>query len=131
MRDSTTPDRAGTGAGRPLSWLAPVTANLGLGYLGILPLGMAVVFVRDYPLVRLGLGTRDPNDNDGILPWLILLTIVLGFCLGLWFLVNLAVRRMTDLHGPRYWPVSGLTALLPTGVFSILPDSAWRTPGWF
>ncbi|MFB7666956.1 hypothetical protein ACFC1R_23910 [Kitasatospora sp. NPDC056138] len=131
MRDGTAPDRADGGAGGPLSWLASVTANLGLGYLGVLPLGMVVVFCRNYPLVWLGLGTRDPNDNDGILPWIILLTVVLGFCLGLWFLVNLAVRRMTGLRGPRYWPVSGLTTLLPTGVFSILPDSAWKTLGWF
>ncbi|GLW09704.1 hypothetical protein Misp01_48330 [Microtetraspora sp. NBRC 13810] len=88
-----------------IAWLAPLAVNALFGYLAIVPLFLVWYFLANYPLAALGLTERDPTDNDGILPHLIMLGGV-GLFIALWAVVNLAVRALLRLPARSYWLVS-------------------------
>ncbi|WP_067168661.1 hypothetical protein [Microtetraspora niveoalba] len=118
--------------GRPsrTAWAAPLAVNTVLGYFGTLPLSLTWIFLANYPLAAVGLTQREPTDNDGILPWLIVLGGIGGLCLALWAAVNIAVRRLTKLPARRYWPFSAVVSLIPTIVFVVAPG-VWETLRWY
>ncbi|WP_214105661.1 hypothetical protein [Acrocarpospora catenulata] len=107
-----------------LVWLAPISLNTVLGGVGVLPLAFVWMFLAQYPLAALGLTQRDPTDNDGILPWLILLGGV-GLFFVLWAVVNKVTCRVTRLPNRRYWPLSVIVSLVPFVFFAVFPD-AWK-----
>ncbi|GAB2724247.1 hypothetical protein [Kitasatospora kifunensis] len=133
MRPSAVSEEAppGPSRGGVARWAAPVTVNLALGYLAVFPLSMLVVFAMNFPLAWLGLTSRDPNEDDGALPWVVLLGVMFALLLALWWLANLAVRKLSGLRVPRYWAVSAVLLVLPTALFAALPEGAWRALGWF
>ncbi|WP_329088275.1 hypothetical protein [Streptosporangium sp. NBC_01469] len=90
---------------RRIAWLAPLAVNILFGCLAPFPLFLVWYFLANYPLAALGLTERDPTDNDGILPHLIMLGGV-GLFVALWAVVNLAVRALSRLPARSYWLVS-------------------------
>ncbi|MBO4270748.1 hypothetical protein [Microbispora triticiradicis] len=103
-----------------IAWLVPLTVNALFGYLAPLPMGLVWYFLADYPLAALGLTERDPTDNDGILPHLIVLGGV-GLFLALWAAINLAVRVLLKLPARSYWLVSIPLLFGPLIVAGIFP----------
>jgi hypothetical protein len=101
-----------TAAPRRFTWLVPLVVNGVFGYLAVLPLGVVWYFLVNHPLAALGLTERDPTDNDGILPHLILLAGV-GLFFALWAAVNLVVRALSRLPASFYWPASVALLLGP------------------
>ncbi|AUG76311.1 hypothetical protein CFP65_1412 [Kitasatospora sp. MMS16-BH015] len=96
----------------PRAWSATVAVNLLLGVPAVVPLWLLWYFAANWPLAELGWTQREPTENDGPLPWLVLgLPIVLGSAL-LWWLANRPLRRR---HPTRaHWPVAALATLTPT-----------------
>jgi len=83
---------------------------------GLVPLCALWLFAREWPLAALGLTERDPTDNDGMLPWLmILLPLWLVFLL-LWFPFNYWMLRRYRLPERRYWAAGTLLTLLPFAI---------------
>ncbi|WP_328915173.1 MULTISPECIES: hypothetical protein [unclassified Streptomyces] len=104
------------------AWAVPAAVNTVLGCVGTFPLGLLWTFLADHPLASIGLTHRDPTDNDGVLPWLVLLILVVGVYCALWAAANIAVRRWTRLPGRPYWVFTVIVTLVPATVFAIFPD---------
>ncbi|MEU4771148.1 hypothetical protein [Micromonospora sp. NPDC023644] len=87
--------------------------NLLLGIPAIVPLFLAWYIVVNGPLAALGWTQRDPNEDDGMLLWLLIAAPV--FCLfGLiWGLSNLWMLRRTAVPGSQYWPACVAASLAP------------------
>ncbi|WP_030269702.1 hypothetical protein [Streptomyces sp. NRRL B-24484] len=100
-------------------WTAVVLADLLTGCLGVPALVMVLLFVRSYPLVWIGLGSRDPNDNDGILPWILVVGPLCAVTVAVWFLVNLGVARLTGLRGRRFWWTGAGFSAVPTALLAL------------
>lgn len=100
-------------------WTACAALNLLLGCLGTIPFGLTVRFVLVHPLAGLGLMSRDPTDNDGVLPWLIVLAVLLTVFAALWIPANLILRRTRGAGLKRYWLVSTALVILPTVVYGL------------
>jgi hypothetical protein len=112
-----------------IAWLAPIAVNALFGCLVPLPLVVVWYFLANYPLAALGLTERDPTDNDGILPHLILLGGV-GLFIALWAVVNLAVRALTRLPALPYWLVSVVLLFGPFILILMFPAAydLWKLP---
>ncbi|MFJ8044499.1 hypothetical protein ACIRBX_28750 [Kitasatospora sp. NPDC096147] len=108
----------------PAAWAVPVLANLVMGVPAVVPFLLLVLFFRNFPLVWIGIGSRDPNEDDGPLPWVAGLVIVLGALLLLWWPVNLLIRRLLRLRVRGYWRSSAALLLVPSAVLAALPDGA-------
>ncbi len=94
--------------------------NVLLGCVAVVPIWLLYHFLSNYPLAALGLTQREPTDNDGILPWLLVLVPVLaGFVLS-WLWLNSRLRRGTGLRVGPYWTVSVMLVVLPTMVLVVL-----------
>jgi hypothetical protein len=91
----------------------PVVVNLLLGIPAIVPLFLAWYIMVNGPLAALGWTQQDPNENDGMLPWLVIAAPV--FCLfGLiWGLANVWMRRRTAVRASRFWPACAAASLVP------------------
>ncbi|MEE1939619.1 hypothetical protein V1L54_09345 [Streptomyces sp. TRM 70361] len=94
-------------------WLVCAGANLLMGVPLIVPVWIVSYFAASVPLAALGWTRAEPTDNDGLLPWLVVLlpSAALFF---LWWLANSAIARRTGVRGRAYWSVSAATALVPT-----------------
>lgn len=92
---------------------APVAVNLLLGIPAIVPLFLAWYILANGPLAALGWTMQNPNENDGMLLWLVITAPV--FCLFglLWGLANAWLRRRTPVRSSRYWPVCVVASLAP------------------
>ncbi|MFD7596070.1 hypothetical protein ACFV6D_23890 [Kitasatospora sp. NPDC059812] len=112
------------------AWAAPVLVNVALGLAAMVPLMFTLVFFLNYPLVWLGLGQREPTENDGPMVWVVAGVVVWTVFGLLWWLVNLGLRSLTGLRGRRYWWVSAGLLLVPTVVFSPLPAGPWTVLRW-
>ncbi|WP_433351621.1 hypothetical protein ACQP25_01160 [Microtetraspora malaysiensis] len=112
-----------------IAWLVPLAVNALFGYLAPLPLGLVWYFLVNYPLAALGLTERDPTDNDGILPHLIVLGGV-GLFIALWAVVNLVVRALSRLPARPYWLVSVALLFGPFIAAGMLPAAydLWKMP---
>ncbi|MER5563246.1 MULTISPECIES: hypothetical protein [unclassified Streptomyces] len=91
----------------------PVVVNLLLGVPAIVPLFLAWYILANGPLAAIGWTMQDPNENDGMLLWLVIAAPV--FCLfGLvWGLINAWLRRRTQVRGSRYWSVCAAASIAP------------------
>ncbi|KAF3469611.1 hypothetical protein GL259_15235 [Streptomyces sp. Tu 3180] len=72
-----------------------------------------MMFAVNHPLAELGLTTREPTDNDGTLPWVMLLTPVWAVFLALWIPLNALARPEAGVPGRRYWTVGSGLVLTP------------------
>ncbi|ABP53129.1 hypothetical protein Strop_0652 [Salinispora tropica CNB-440] len=91
----------------------PVGVNLLLGIPAIVPLFLAWYIIVNGPLAALGWTQRNPNEDDGMLLWLVIAAPV--FCLfGLiWGLANLRMRRRTATSASQYWIACVIASLAP------------------
>ncbi|MFD7904214.1 hypothetical protein ACFVSN_05475 [Kitasatospora sp. NPDC057904] len=100
---------------------AAAALNLLLGLPAVVPVWLLWYFAANWPLAALGWTTREPTENDGVLPMLLVLVPVVGVFTLLWWLANRAVRRRTAPgSGRAYWPVSALLLLVPTLVLIVV-----------
>ncbi|MFJ3221024.1 hypothetical protein ACIPLC_34510 [Kitasatospora sp. NPDC086801] len=99
-----------------------VLVNLLLGVPGVVPVWLFYHFATNWPLAALGWTSREPTENDGMLPWLMLPGPLVAGSTILWCLANRAVRRRTAPAGVRavYWLTSVLLTLVPTFVLIIV-----------
>ncbi|WP_327066440.1 hypothetical protein [Kitasatospora sp. NBC_01302] len=94
--------------------------NLLLGVPAVVPVWLLWYFAVNWPLSALGWTSREPTENDGVLPMLVVLVPVVGVFTVLWWLANRAVRRRTAPGPARvYWPLSVLLLLVPTSVLIV------------
>ncbi len=106
---------------RPLRrWGAPLAVNLILGVVAVVPLWLSMMFAADYPLAGLGLTSREPTDNDGMLPWVMFLVPVWAAFLALWIPLNLLVRPASCTRPGRYWATSAGLVPVPMAVLVVL-----------
>ncbi|MFE6283293.1 hypothetical protein [Streptomyces sp. NPDC057877] len=97
----------------PRTWALPIALNLAIGVVAVVPLGFLMFFLSSFPLAALGLTSREPTENDGMLPWAILLVPMWALLLGLWGSVNAWLREGRPVAGRRYWSVGAAVALVP------------------
>jgi hypothetical protein len=98
----------------------PAVVNVGLGIVAVVPLWFLLMFAINFPLASVGLTSREPTENDGMLPWALLLVPLWALLLGLWIPVNLLLRDRTGLSGGRYWSLAALVSLSPMAVLMVL-----------
>ncbi|MGW4376807.1 hypothetical protein ACWEJ7_24475 [Streptomyces albidoflavus] len=100
---------------RRWAWPLTVVANLCLGVIGVVPLFLLMLFLKNYPLAALGLTSREPTDNDGMLPWAMILIPMFVVYGGLWHAVNAGLRSLTGpAHARRHWGLAILLTSAPT-----------------
>ncbi|MEV0260243.1 hypothetical protein AB0I49_02705 [Streptomyces sp. NPDC050617] len=104
----------------PGRWPVPLGVNLLLGVLGVVPIWLLWYFASNWPLAALGLTQREPTENDGVLPWLLIGIPVVGLYGLLWWSANRPLRRGTTLTPRTYWLLSTAATLLPTVVLIAL-----------
>ncbi|MEV0317123.1 hypothetical protein ACIBKX_31165 [Streptomyces sp. NPDC050658] len=101
-------------------WSAPLLVNVLLGIPAVIPIWLLWYLAANWPLAELGLTTREPTENDGMLVWLPIVVPVVGLYSLLWWLANRPLRRRTTLTPRVYWSLSVLATLLPTIVLITL-----------
>ncbi|MFF1278326.1 hypothetical protein ACFVZC_33920 [Streptomyces marokkonensis] len=94
-------------------WGPSVAAHLILGVVAVVPLWLTMMFAANHPLAELGLTSREPTDNDGMLPWAMLLVPVWAAFLALWLPVGSLARPEEGVRKRRYWTVSSALVLSP------------------
>ncbi|MEU5978199.1 hypothetical protein [Streptomyces sp. NPDC047315] len=119
--DPTSTESPSAGAA-VVAWVVPVLLNLVLGLLAVVPLWLSVLFAINFPLAELGLTERAPTENDGTLPWLVVLVPLTGGLLGLWLLAGSLMRRGPLRAARAYWWVLAAVALLPTTAVFVLVE---------
>lgn len=97
-----------------LKWGVPVAVNLVLGSVAVIPLWGLGLFAVNFPLAAIGLTQREPTENDGVFPWLVLLVPLLSALVAVWWLINVLVRHRTRQAARPFWLVSSAVVLLPT-----------------
>ncbi|GAA3017792.1 hypothetical protein [Streptomyces fulvorobeus] len=100
---------------QPWKSFAPVAVNLLLGIPAIVPCFLVWYVLSNGPLAELGWTSRDPNEDDGILLWLVIVVPVVLLFGGLWGLVNIWLRRRL-FDGPPpypYWLLCATASLVP------------------
>ncbi|MEV6982907.1 hypothetical protein AB0M95_16820 [Sphaerisporangium sp. NPDC051017] len=114
---------SGTAVRQPyIAWLPPAVVNLIFGCIGVFPLGFLWIFLSEYPLAALGVTERNPTNNDGFYPWLILLVAGVGSFIAVWAGINFLLWRALKLHRRCYWVASAILLLAPFTVLAIFPD---------
>ncbi|MEV0276629.1 hypothetical protein AB0I22_09635 [Streptomyces sp. NPDC050610] len=104
----------------PGRWPVSLGVNLLLGVLGVVPVWLLWYFASNWPLAALGLTQREPTENDGVLPWLLIGIPVVGLYGLLWWSANRPLRRGITLAPRTYWLLSTAATLLPTVVLIAL-----------
>ncbi|MFB7944421.1 hypothetical protein ACFC6L_05825 [Kitasatospora phosalacinea] len=102
--------------GGPVRWSVAGAAGLVYGCLLVVPFVLVVVFARNYPLHALGWTDGEPTDNDGVLPWLVLLVPLLLLAVAGWVLLGLLGRRALGLPRRQWHRVRAGLAVLPSAV---------------
>ncbi|MFJ4869980.1 hypothetical protein [Streptomyces sp. NPDC088757] len=100
-------------------WSTPLLVNLLLGIPGVVPFWLVWYLAVNWPLAELGLTVREPTEDDGMAPWLVIAVPVIALYGLIWWLTNLRLRRRTALAPRTYWILSALAPLLPTAALSI------------
>ncbi|MER8017831.1 hypothetical protein ACIQ7S_00490 [Streptomyces griseoluteus] len=93
----------------------PVAVNFLLGIPAIVPIFLVWYVLSNGPLADLGWTSRNPNEDDGMLLWLVIVIPIVACFGGLWVLVNIWLRRkVLDMPAPYpYWLVCGTVTLAP------------------
>ena len=94
--------------------LAVVGVNLLLGIPAVVPVFLLWYFAVNWPLAAVGWTQREPTENDGMLPWLMIGGPVLTLFAAVWWLFNSPMRRRVALAPRLYWLVSALMTLVPS-----------------
>ncbi len=102
-----------------LRWIASIVANLLLGCIAVIPLRLLWLFAPDFPLAALGITRRSPTENDGVLPWLIVLVPLLTVLVALWTSIDLRMRRKFGTRTRAHWMASSAVVLFPM-IFSLI-----------
>ncbi|MEV0241464.1 hypothetical protein AB0I06_16250 [Streptomyces sp. NPDC050674] len=92
----------------------PLVVNVLLGIPAVVPAFMLWYFAANWPLASLGWTDREPTENDGVLPWVMVATPILVLFGLIWWLANRPFRRRTALSPGRYWLLSAVATALPT-----------------
>ncbi|MGI5250096.1 hypothetical protein [Actinacidiphila glaucinigra] len=95
-------------------WYTALGVNLLLGIPGVVPLWMLWYIASNWPLAELGLTVREPTENDGVMPALVLCGPVVLLFAVLWWLANRPLAERTALTAGGYWLLSVSATLLPT-----------------
>ncbi|MFI1188765.1 hypothetical protein [Streptomyces californicus] len=95
-----------------------MAANLLLGIPAVVPLFLIWYLLDNYPLADLGWTQREPTENDGILPGLIIAVPVVGVFGIVWTLLNLWMRDRLFARAPAatYWTLAATLTLAPYGL---------------
>ncbi|WP_030685305.1 hypothetical protein [Streptomyces globisporus] len=93
--------------------LVPAAVNLLLGVPGIVPYFLVWYVLANGPLASLGWTTRDPNENDGMWLWLVIVVPVVGLYGLVWGLVNVRLARRTPARRAVFWTVCAAASLAP------------------
>ncbi|MET7288546.1 hypothetical protein [Streptomyces sp. NPDC005573] len=109
--------------GNRTAWTVPVAVNLCLGIVGVIPVWGLVLFAVNFPLASLGITTGSATENDGMLPWLLVLVPMWAVLLGLWIPANIRMRRKRTAAGRRYWIYSSLLVLVPTVALMVVIET--------
>lgn len=104
------------------SWSGAFGANLLFGCVAVIPLWILWLFALNFPLAALELTQRSPTENDGMLPWLIVLVPLLTAVVAPWLLINAWIRRKSALRAGPYWTVSSAVILIPTAFSMVLTE---------
>ncbi|MBQ0986924.1 hypothetical protein KBZ10_20895 [Streptomyces sp. F63] len=91
-----------------------LTVNLLLGIPAVVPAFLLWYFASNWPLAELGWTDREPTENDGVLPWVMLAVPVISLFGLIWGLANALLRRWTPLAPGAYWLLSAAATALPT-----------------
>ncbi|MGP3926107.1 hypothetical protein [Streptomyces sp. 8N616] len=94
--------------------LTAVGVNLLLGIPGVVPVWLLWYFAVNWPLAAVGWTQREPTENDGMLPWLLVGGPVMTLFALVWWLANRPVRRRTALDARLYWSAGALMTLAPS-----------------
>ncbi|MFF9396577.1 hypothetical protein [Streptomyces griseoluteus] len=100
---------------QPWKSFVPVAVNFLLGIPAIVPIFLVWYVLSNGPLADLGWTSRNPNEDDGMLLWLVIVIPIVACFGGLWALVNIWLRRkVLDTPAPYpYWLVCGTATLAP------------------
>jgi hypothetical protein len=93
--------------------LTAVGVNLLLGIPGVVPVWLLGYFAVNWPLAALGWTQQEPTENDGMLPWLVIIVPVVALFTLVWWLVNRPMQRRVALDPRLYWLMSALVTLVP------------------
>ncbi|WP_121749996.1 hypothetical protein [Streptomyces sp. E2N166] len=92
----------------------PLVVNVLLGIPAVVPAFLLWYFASNWPLAALGWTDREPTENDGILPWVLVAAPILTLFGLLWWLANRPLRRRTALTPRGYWLLSAAATAAPT-----------------
>ncbi|MFE0807626.1 hypothetical protein ACFW4M_14950 [Streptomyces sp. NPDC058794] len=106
MKTSAAPSR--------LRLCLPLAVNVLLGVPAVVPAFLLWYFASNWPLAALGWTDREPTENDGVLPWVVLATPVLTLFGLVWWLANRPLRRWTPLTPGGYRLLSAAATAAPT-----------------
>jgi hypothetical protein len=97
------------------TWLLTVVGvNLLLGIPAVVPVWLLWYLAVNWPLAAAGWTQREPTENDGVLPWLLIGGPVVVLFTLVWWFVNRPMRRRVALDSRLYWLGSALVTLVPT-----------------
>ncbi|MFC8084753.1 MULTISPECIES: hypothetical protein [unclassified Streptomyces] len=95
-------------------WWAPFVVNLLLGVPAVVPIWLGWYLLANGPLAEFGGPMRNPTENDGLMPMLVVIVPVLALFGLIWWLANEALRRRTALAPRSFWLLCVLVPFLPT-----------------
>ena len=103
---------------------AVACANVLLGIPGLVPLSMAWYIAASWPLDALGLTQRDPTENDGILPVLVVFGPAMAASVLVWWLANRWLRPRAVTSGKVFWATAIGANLLPCFILAVASSIA-------
>ncbi|MDA4890823.1 hypothetical protein ACI3K5_05340 [Streptomyces sp. MPA0124] len=98
------------------AWGAPFVVNLLLGVPAVVPIWLVWYLLANGPLAEFGGPMRNPTENDGLLPMLVVIGPVVVLFGLIWWLANQPLRRRTALAPRSFWLLCVLVPFLPTAV---------------
>jgi hypothetical protein len=91
----------------------PIGVNLLLGIPAIVPIFLAWYVLSNGPLADLGWTQREPTENDGMLPMLVIVVPVICAFGSLWLLANFWMRLRTAVPAFQYWLACAAASCVP------------------
>ncbi|MFJ8540700.1 hypothetical protein ACIRFH_01550 [Streptomyces sp. NPDC093586] len=91
-----------------------LVVNVLLGIPAVVPAFLLWYFAANWPLASLGWTSREPTENDGMLPWVLVAAPVLTLFGLVWWLANHPLRRRSALTPRGYWLLSAAATAVPT-----------------